>query len=528
MIDLPEGWVSVPLDNVTTDSTQQIPDAEHSFTYIDIGAINRGTKSVSTPARLIGRDAPSRARKKVKAGDTLVSMTRPNLNAVALVPGQFDGAIASTGFDVLRPIDGIDPRWIAYLVRTDAFVDAMSSLVQGALYPAVRSKDVRAFTAPIAPETEQTRIADQLDILLARIQTCNARLESVPALLKRFRQAVLRAATERGLADGAFEPANHNWKKTVIGEIAEDLRYGTSKKCDYLSKGKGVLRIPNIAQQGRIDVTDLKRADFDDVEIKKLSLKEGDLLVIRSNGSVELVGKIGLVTANEVGLLFAGYLMRLRVDQEKARPEFIQLWLSAPAQRRLIEQTAKSTSGVNNLNAEELRSLPLSLPSLEQQDKIISQVKKLFSIADNIEAQQAHARAHAQRLMPLLLSKAFRGELIPQDPDDEPADVLLARIAAQRAGASVQPKVRKPRQAGAPRAPKETAAMTKSRQDHDVKDQPYLAAHLRRLGVPATAEALFKVAELPVADFYKQLAWEVAQGHVKDSTSLLEPGHAAR
>ena len=69
--------------------------------------------------------------------------------------------------------------------------------------------------------------------------------------------------------------------------------------------------------------------------------------------------------------------------------------------------------------------------------------------------------------------------------------------------------------------------MTKSRQDDDVMGQPYLAGHLRRIGTPASAEALFKVAELPVADFYKQLAWEVAQGHVKDNQTPLEPGHAA-
>ena len=68
--------------------------------------------------------------------------------------------------------------------------------------------------------------------------------------------------------------------------------------------------------------------------------------------------------------------------------------------------------------------------------------------------------------------------------------------------------------------------MTKSRQDDDVMNQPYLAGHLRRIGSPISADALFKLAELPVADFYKQLAWEVAQGHVKDNQTTLEPGHA--
>ena len=103
-------------------------------------------------------------------------MTRPNLNAVALVGTELDGQIASTGFDVLRA-PGMYSRWLYYLVRTSAFVEAMSALVQGALYPAVRSKDVRAFTVPVAPLAEQQRIGDafsQAQILLRRVDVVNS------------------------------------------------------------------------------------------------------------------------------------------------------------------------------------------------------------------------------------------------------------------------------------------------------------------------------------------------------------------
>ena len=527
MDELPSTWARVSLGLLTTDVSQRVPSGDEQITYIDIGSIDRESKTVATPQQMLGADAPSRARKQVQSGDTLVSMTRPNLNAVALVSASLHGQIASTGFDVLRPLKGIDPRWIAYSVRTESFVQAMSSVVQGALYPAVRSKDVRAHPVPVAPSIEQTRIADQLDNLVARAQSCNDRFDAIPTLLKRFRRAVLASATSGALIDAADGGGRTDWEKSAIGVIATDLRYGTSKKCDYALKGTGVLRIPNIAERGRIDVADLKRAEFDASELRKLVLQEGDLLVIRSNGSVELVGKIGLVTAKEAGLLFAGYLMRLRVDRAKVLPAFMQVWLSAPAQREYIERTAKSTSGVNNLNAEELRSLPVEFPKLHEQVEIVRRVDALFKLADRIEARFAAARARAQRLTPLLLAKAFRGELVPQDPTDEPANVLLTRIAEQRTSAATEPKTRQPRLPRAARAPQETAAMTKSRQDSDVLGQAYLAQHLRHLGAPATAEALFKVAELPVADFYKQLAWEVAQGHVKDGTTLLEPRDAA-
>ncbi len=315
------------------------------------------------------------------------------------------------GTKLLRAKAGINPRYLRYLVESADIPDRGYSR---------HFQYLNAAEFPVAPAAEQIRIANQLDTLLTRIQSCNDRFDAIPALLKRFRQAVCTEAT------------TGPWKPTTIGAVSVDLRYGTSKKCDYAATGTGVLRIPNIAERGRIDVVDLKRAEFDANEIQKLTLVEGDLLVIRSNGSVELVGKTGLVTADESGLLFAGYLMRLRVDRTKAIPAFVQLCLSAPLQRQYIERTAKSTSGVNNLNAQELRSLPMLLPPLAEQIEITNRVDALFALADRIEARANAARTHAQRLTPLVLAKAFRGELVPQDPNDEPASTLLTRVASPK------------------------------------------------------------------------------------------------
>jgi type I restriction enzyme, S subunit len=195
-----------------------------------------------------------------------------------------------------------------------------------------------------------------------------------------------------------------------------------------------VLRIPNIADHGQITVGDLKYAEFDANEVAKLALRAGDLLIIRSNGSVDLVGKSGLVTDQQVGMLFAGYLMRLRVDAESVTPEFVLLCLASPAQRQNIELTSRSTSGVNNINSDELRALPILLPPLDEQREITHRVDQLFAFADRLEARLALARTANDRLTPALLAKAFRGELVPQDPKDEPAEELLKRLAEQRSG----------------------------------------------------------------------------------------------
>ncbi len=142
--ELPDGWLRAPFSAVTVNPVQRVPSEKEEITYIDIGSVDRITKQVVEPQRMLGKDAPSRARKVIETGDVLVSTVRPNLNAVALVDSQYNGQFASTGFDVLRsPV--VDPRWLFYSVRTPEFLDRMSELVQGALYPAVRSFDIRSF-----------------------------------------------------------------------------------------------------------------------------------------------------------------------------------------------------------------------------------------------------------------------------------------------------------------------------------------------------------------------------------------------
>src|SRR6185369_5989784 len=127
---LPPGWVRTTLGEVTEEFVEQgAPDKGDEFLYIDISSVDNKAKWITTPKVLPTATAPSRARQRLKAFDVLVSMTRPNLNAVAIVPEVMEGAIGSTGFHVLRT-SWISPFWIYYLVQTKDFVDAMSAVVQ--------------------------------------------------------------------------------------------------------------------------------------------------------------------------------------------------------------------------------------------------------------------------------------------------------------------------------------------------------------------------------------------------------------
>lgn len=154
-----------------------------SFTYVDLSSVDRDLKAVARPAKIEASEAPSRARQRVAVGDVLVSTVRPNLNAVACVGADLDGATASTGFCVLRPRpDEIDGKYLFHWVKTPRFVGHLVQRATGASYPAVSDKIVKSSSVPLPPMEEQRRIAGMLDAaeeLRAKRRQSLARLDTL-------------------------------------------------------------------------------------------------------------------------------------------------------------------------------------------------------------------------------------------------------------------------------------------------------------------------------------------------------------
>jgi len=336
---------------------------------------------------------------------------------------------------VLKAIDGITTN--SFILN---FLNQFDYLgyVNGGTRLKLTQANMRNIPVPLPPLTEQQQIAAKLDELLAQVDTLKIRLDTIPKILKRFRQSVLAAAVSGKLTE--------DWRGTkpvgivvTIGEVASDIRYGTSKKCDYETGNTPVIRIPNI-DNGFLNLTDLKFADFDDKELKNLSLVVGDLLLIRSNGSVDLVGKTALITEKDVHCLYAGYLIRIRLNQQMVMPKYLLYCLQSLQIRKVIEIQARSTSGVNNINSKELAALKFLLPHLEEQTEIVARVEQLFTYADQIEQRVKDAQTRVNHLTQSILAKAFRGELTAdwreQNPDlisgENSAEALLARIKAER------------------------------------------------------------------------------------------------
>ena len=309
----------------------------------------------------------------------------------------FPFGAGADGIKVLQPNPGIVPKYLYY--ATQYLVLRLEDKGYARHYQHVEKKELE-----IPDWDEQQRIVARIEELFSQLDNAVATLNTIKQQLAVYRQAVLSSA---------FEKAGTN--DIPLRKIIEKPRYGTSKKCSYEKSEHTipVYRIPNIDfLQGRISHADLKYASFSSEEFSALKLCAGDILLIRSNGSVSLVGRSAIVSEGDILGLFAGYLMRLRIKEViDIVPKYLNLYLSTHVARSQIEQKAKSTSGVNNINSDEISQITLPVCDLDIQRKIIVEIETRLSVCDDIEKTVDTALQQAEALRQSILKKAFEGRL---------------------------------------------------------------------------------------------------------------------
>jgi type I restriction enzyme S subunit len=193
-----------------------------------------------------------------------------------------------------------------------------------------------------------------------------------------------------------------SWQWVTLDQIAFGFRYGTSVKCYYERTGEPVLRIPNVVN-GEISVEDLKFGPLAKREADELRLRLGDILMVRSNGSLDLVGRPALVGANAVGYCYAGYLIRVRISSTNLDARYILLALSSTHVREQIELPIRTTVGLKNVNATELSGLTIPLPPLAEQHRIVAKVDELMAICDQLKEQLGAVQDESYRLLEAVL-----------------------------------------------------------------------------------------------------------------------------
>ncbi|MGP5174844.1 restriction endonuclease subunit S [Psychrobacter immobilis] len=268
--------------------------------------------------------------------------------------------------------------------------------------------------------------------------------------------------------------ATHSENQLLIplGSIIEQPKYGTSKKCTYdqSQNSIGVIRIPNINSNGLIDLTDMKFAEFDNDEVYEYKLEKDDLLIIRSNGSPSIVGRCAVVNEKDLTYIYAGYLIRLRPIKSLIDSDFLNLALKSVKLRSEIENKAKSTSGVNNINAKEIQSLELPYFDMLEQTRIVETVLPKIQLIENQLNDIDIALRKSDILKQSILYKAFQGKLVPQDLNDPPASELLVQIKAEREAKALAEKQAKQDKAASKSKAKAKSAKTpkKSKKDEQI------------------------------------------------------------
>ena len=336
-----------------------------------------------------------------EAGTTIVGR-KGTINRPIFVTEPFWNIDTAFG---IAPDKGLVPKYLYYFCVHFNFMPLDKSTGR----PSLAKSDLLKIEMPVPPLPEQERIVARIEELFSQLDAGVETLKKTKAQLAVYRQAVLKEAFEGRLTASGPE------KIVRLGDYIETPRYGTSKKCSY-DDGRdrtAVYRIPNIEHKnGRISHDDIKYAQFTESELDGIRLRQGDILIIRSNGSVSLVGRAAMVCDADITGTFAGYLMRLRISEpETLLPKFLLLFLQSHQARIYIENKAKSTSGVHNINSTEISDLQMPLYDPDTQYAIIEAIESRLSVCDSIEQTVDTALQQAEAMRQSILKQAFGGAL---------------------------------------------------------------------------------------------------------------------
>lgn len=487
--NIPSSWLSLQLGQVIDyGQTEKVePENISSETWVlELEDIERDTSRLLK--RLTYAERPSKSTKNsFSPRDVLYGKLRPYLNKVIYADAS---GVCSTEIIPLKPNLAVDSRYLFHWIRHPEFRAYTSQVSHGVNMPRLGTEAGRQTPFILAPINEQRRIADKLDRVLARVDAANEHLSRVAPLIKRFRQSVLAAAfkgklTEEFRKQEELTPIDETVKRSP--EIPRPNRYNS--RTDAVIPGDFALSVNQsnmIAPDGwkwlpMVDVArmesghtpsrsfpeywngDVPWIGIADARLHHTSTIEDTIQHTNNLGLENSAARLlpaGTVCVSRTASV--GYVVKMGKPMATSQ-DFVN-WVCGPAVNPdwlkwlfVAEEAALYRFGKGSTHTTiyfpEWLSLHVALPSLEEQSEIVRRVEKLFAFADRLEERLSQAQAAVQKLTPALLAKAFRGELVPQDPNDEPASELLKRLQESRANDTKPRRARKPRATSAGESP---------------------------------------------------------------------------
>jgi type I restriction enzyme, S subunit len=421
-------------------------------------------------------------------GDVLLARITPSFeNGKAGIVRDLPNGVGagSTEYFVFRPKPGVvlAEYLLAYFKTTD-FLRNGEQVMSGAVgQQRVPRQYVLDAKIPLAPLSEQKRIADKLDRLLAAVDTCKARLDAIPAVLKRFRQSVLAAATSgelteewraqnptlvdsqplnmkvtdahtcagghkvgnaaaptEGVHDLSQDVLPSGWSLLELRDLVEPgkpITYGILKPGPELENGVPYVRVADFPGE-RLNLETIRNTSAKiDAEFKRSRLSTGDLLIsIRGT-----VGRVVVIPDALKGANITQDSARLSI-QSIVNRDYVLFYLRSEAVQRRMRKATKGVA-VRGINIGDLRALQIALPSLDEQGEIVRRVTLLFSYADSLDRALREARSRCESVTAAILKKAFSGGLVPQNPTDVPPVVPV--VGQQRIHSDESRKQQHPR-----------------------------------------------------------------------------------
>ncbi|PQJ89133.1 restriction endonuclease subunit S [Aliivibrio sifiae] len=435
MSELPKGWVETTLGNVAKWSSGGTPSRKNTAYYNgDVPWIKTGDLGVryleEASENISNEGLKNSSAKLFPKNSVAIAMYGATIGKTSILNIE---AATNQACGVAIPNASLSSIFLYYLLKNEK--EGFIARGKGGAQPNISQTIIKEYPIWLPPLNEQIRITNKLDSILAKVDKAQARLNKIPAILKRFRQSVLAAATSGELTKEWREVeglSKDTWQPVSIDDLSNrafDGPFGSKlKTADYTDNGIKVARLENI---GHLVFNSAKETFISEVKYQDLiknTIEHNDVLF-----SSFVDEEIRTCLFDE---RFGTYINKadcfcIRPNKEMVSPEYLMYSLAC---KHTYEKIKKQVHGATRprVNLRYLKSFEISLPSSEEQSAVVEKINQLFHKADKVEKQYLDAKARLDRLTQSILAKAFRGELVPQDPNDEPAEQLLDRILKER------------------------------------------------------------------------------------------------